>query len=272
MYVVNLEIRMQSNFINHQHDNLSDISTSNSMLLTYNEASKESNVLSPEKGELESIMQDPSPNLTSSKTFLFQASFIGSMDMFSDVYTVANYLNAHEGWFCRCAQPMKVEPLGNNGYTIIVGQFGSFGYEVEPKIAVVLNPPVDRIYKMYSIPVPNYHPCGYDVNYQASMQLVEISSENYPNSTHLFKKQVSIPDLITRVSWTLDLEVEVEFPKFIYKLPSSMIQVTGDRLLGQIIRQVSPRLTYKVQQDFHTSHNLPMPPKSSRQLDKIVNK
>ncbi len=247
MYIVTLEVCMQSNFINHQPDNLSDISTSNSMVLTYSEATEQA------------------------KIFLFQASFIGSMDMFSDVDTVANYLNAHEGWFCRCAQPMKVEPLENNGYILIVGKFGSLGYEVEPKIAVVLNPPVDRIYQMYSIPVPNYHPCGYDVNYQASMELKETTSENYQNHTNLFKKQVSIPNLITRVSWTLNLEVQVEFPKFVYKLPSSLIQSTGDRLLGQIIRQVSPRLTYKVQHDFHTSHNLPMPPKHSRKLERIFN-
>ena len=247
MYIVTLEVCMQSNFINHQPDNLSDISTSNSMVLTYSEATEHG------------------------KTFLFQASFIGSMDMFSDVDTVAHYLNAHDGWFCRCAQPMKVEPLENNGYILIVGKFGSFGYEVEPKIAVILNPPVDRIYQMYSIPVPNYHPCGYDVNYQASMELKETTSENHQNATNLFKKKVSIPEKITQVSWTLNLEVQVEFPKFVYKLPSSMIQSTGDRLLGQIIRQVSPRLSYKVKQDFHASHNLPIPPKSSRQLHRIVN-
>lgn len=237
---------MQSNFIEDRHDNLSEIPASNSMVLTYNnEASKQST------------------------EFLFQASFIGSMDMFSDLETVANYLNAHQGWFCRCAQPMQVEPLGNNGYILTVGRFGSFGYEVEPKIAVVLNPPENRIYKMHSIPVPNYHACGYDVNYQAFMELGETSAQSYSHPTNLFKKQILIPDLITRVSWTLNLEVKVEFPKFIYKLPSSIIQSTGDRLLGQIVRQISPRLTYKVQQDFHDSHNLPLPPKSSRHLERV---
>ncbi|NJL52776.1 MAG: DUF1997 domain-containing protein, partial [Hydrococcus sp. SU_1_0] len=38
---------------------------------------------------------------------------------------------------------------------------------------------------------------------------------------------------------------------------------------AQIVRQISPRLTYKVQQDFHQSHNLSMPPKSSRQLHHV---
>jgi hypothetical protein len=236
---------MQFNFIEDRHKDGSEISASNSMILTYNEATEHS------------------------KEFFFQANFIGSMDMFSDIDTVANYLNSHQGWFCRCAQPMQVEPLGNNGYILIVGRFGSFGYEVEPKIAVVLNPPEDRIYTMYSIPVPNYHSCGYDVNYQASMELKEASTENYQNSSNLFKKQISVPDLITQVSWTLNLTVKVEFPKFIHKLPSSIIQSTGDRLIVQIVRQISPRLTYKVQQDFHDSHNLPLPPKNSRHLERV---
>ncbi|MEO1800897.1 MAG: DUF1997 domain-containing protein, partial [Cyanobacteria bacterium J06629_2] len=67
----------------------------------------------------------------------------------------------------------------------------------------------------------------------------------------------------------LDLKVKVEFPQFISKLSASLIQATGDRLLAQIVRQVSPRLTYKVQQDFHQNYGLAMPPKSSRQLNKV---
>ena len=192
------------------------------------------------------------------------------MDMYSDADTVAQYLNAHEGWFCRCAQPMKVEPLGNNGYVLTVGKYGSFGYEVEPKMGVVLKPPVGRVYEMHTIPIPNYQSIGYDVNYQASMELTEICvDKTETNKGSLFARKQVIRDRITRVSWTLDLSVEVEFPQFINKLSPSLIQSTGDRLLGQIVRQVSPRLTYKVQQDFHSSHNLLMPDKNSRQLDKI---
>ena len=208
------------------------------------------------------------------KPFLFQVCFLGSMDMYSDVDTVANYLNAHEGWFCRCAQPMKVESLNDNGYILTVGCFSAFGYEVEPKIAVVLNPPVNRVYNMNTIPVPNYTPPGYEVNYQASMELREVTSKNNHKktlSTHLFskRKNSNIPPKITQVSWKMNLAVTVIFPKFIYKLSPSLIQSTGDRLLGQIIRQISPRLTYKVQQDFHTRYDLPIPLKSASSLEKI---
>lgn len=237
---------MQSKLINYPQDNLLNVSNPDSMVLTYNDS------------------------LEQQGTFLFQVGFTGFMDMYGDLDTVANFLNAHEGWFCRCAQPMTVEPLGNNGYTITVGRFGSFGYEVEPKIGVVLEPPVGRVYEMRTIPVPDYNPPGYDVNYRASMELKEIDPATVKGSNGgLFSKKVSTPAKITQVTWTLDLAVEVEFPGFIRKLPASVIQSTGDRLLAQIVKQVSPRLTYKVQQDFHNSHNLPVPPKSSRKLEKI---
>ena len=65
------------------------------------------------------------------------------------------------------------------------------------------------------------------------------------------------------------MDVAVKFPKFIHKLPFSVIQKTGDRLLTQIVRQISPRLTYKIQEDFHKGQDLPVPAKNSRHLDKV---
>lgn len=220
------------------------------------------------------------PNLISQedcshiKPFLFRVSYLGSMDMYSDVETVANYLDAHEGWFGRCAQPMKVEPLNNNGYILTVGCFGSLGYEVEPKIAIVLDSPGQRIYNMATVPIPNYNPPGYEVDYQACLELIEINKEDSHQrklTLNPFKGKAvqTIPTTITQVNWTMNLAVNVWFPKFIYKLSPSLIQSTGDRLLGQIIRQISPRLTYKVQQDFHNRYQLPVPPKSAIKLEKV---
>ena len=237
---------MQSKFINHPQNTLLEISSADSMELTGNNS------------------------LEQQTTFVFEVSFNGRMDMYSDVDTVAKYLNAHEGWFCRCAQPMKVTPLSDNGYVLTVGKYGSFGYEVEPKIAVVLNPPLDRVYRMHTIPIPGYDSPGYEVNYNAVMKLQELEVDSAEIVTKgLFSKQI-IPTPITQVSWELDLTVEVEFPQFIARLSSGLIQGTGDRLLAQIVRQVSPRLTYKVQQDFHSRHHLPLPSKSSRQLHKVT--
>lgn len=211
------------------------------------------------------------PNVQS-LPFWFSGCFNGYMDMYEDIETVAQYLDAHEGWFCRCAQPMKVNPLGNNGYVINIGRFASLGFEVEPKIAVVLDPPQDGLYVMRTIPVPNYESLGYDVQYKGLMELTEVAAADIvkPSLDKIFGKNLTAPSVITRVSWQLDLAVTVEFPRFIEKLPTNLVQTTGDRLLSQIVRQVSPRLTYKVQQDFHSSRKLPLPPKNGRGFSKMI--
>ncbi|MBE9052439.1 DUF1997 domain-containing protein [Nostocales cyanobacterium LEGE 11386] len=173
----------------------------------------------------------------------FYGRYSDSMEMYAPANAVAEYLHAHASWFSRCAEPMKVQPLGDNGYTLIIGRFGSFGYDVEPKIGLELLPPEQGIYRIRTIPVPDYHPPGYDVDYQASLQLIENVVSEFP----------ATGDEITRVEWELDLSVDLHFPRFIQRLPKSLIQSTGDRLLNQIVRQVSRRLTRKVQEDFHQS-------------------
>jgi hypothetical protein len=139
-------------------------------------------------------------------------------------------------------------------------------------MAVILEPPKDRIYDMYSIPVPDYTPPGYEVDYQSSMQLSEIPvHETYPGLKETYKKhkRTDLPKIITQVKWQLHLYVSVEFPKFIQKIPLNLIQKTGDRVLAEIIKQVSPRLTYKVQKDFHDRFELPLPAKIGRRFQRI---
>jgi len=205
----------------------------------------------------------------SGKAVDFQTCFQGYMEMHSDLETVGNYLKAHQGWFRRCAQPMKTQSIAQDGYIIVVGRFGAFGYDVEPKMAVILHPPDNHVYLMNSIPIPDYKPPGYDVDYNARMELEEVDFETVlaaQDPGYLKQWKSGVPSVVTKVNWVLNLKVSVQFPKFIYRLSSNLIQSTGDRLLNQIIRSVSPRLTYKVQQDFHSSHSLPLPPKYSRGL------
>jgi hypothetical protein len=104
------------------------------------------------------------------------------------------------------------------------------------------------------------------VDYQAIMKLEEmpLSSPNQEIEAMFRQQGREIPAVITQVTWELRMDVMVKFPKFIYKIPRPILQKTGDKLLTQIVRQVSPRLTYKVQEDFHSSFNLPLPPTSSR--------
>jgi Protein of unknown function (DUF1997) len=174
----------------------------------------------------------------------FYGRYQDFMEMAAPVEKVAEYLNAHASWFSRCAEPMKVQPLGENGYALVIGRFGSFGYEVEPKIGLELLPPEEGIYRIRTIPIPDYQPPGYDVDYRAALKLIETDIST------------SIGE-VTRVEWELDLIVYLHFPRFIQRLPKSIVQSTGDRLLNQIVRQVSRRLTRKVQEDFHKSLEIP---------------
>jgi hypothetical protein len=195
--------------------------------------------------------QQASPPATTTKTATrFCGYYQDCMEMFAPKDKVAEYLQNHASWFSRCAEPMKVEPLGENSYALAIGRFGSFGYEIEPKIGLELLCPENGIYRIRTIPIPEDRTFGYEVDYRASLQLVEQISSPQAGME---------PVQVTRVEWELNLIVDIYFPKFIERLPKSLIQSTGDRLLNQIVRQVSRRLTRKVQQDFHQSQKLPFP-------------
>lgn len=174
----------------------------------------------------------------------FVNRFEDGMAMNADIKTVAQYLDQHQSWFTRCAQPMQVEAISTNGYAITIGRFGSFGYIVEPKVGLELLPQNQGVYRIQTVAIPDYCPPGYEVDFSAEMRLVEV---------------VQADRLLTQVEWSLDLAVAIQFPKFIHKLPPSLIQKTGDKVLQQIVRQVSKRLTQRVQKDFHGVSGLVQP-------------
>lgn len=182
--------------------------------------------------------------------FLFRGEYVGRMGMAANRQTVSHYLNDHQAWFLRCAHPMTAVPLGENGYDLTVGHFGALGYDVEPKVGLHLLPEEGGVYRIETIPVPDYEPPGYDVDFRASMNLNETTTDEGA--------------IITQVDWDLDLKVWVSFPRFIHALPQRLIQKTGDHLLSQIVRQVSRYLTHKVQEDFHESLGLSLPDSDSK--------
>ena len=181
--------------------------------------------------------------------FHFCNQYQGTMTMHSDAETVKAYLDAHQGWFIRCAKPMQAKPIGENSYALTIGRFGALGFKVEPKLGVELLPEAEGIYRMETVPLESSDSDFYSVDYQAELQLTEESN--------LHSSDLSLPTTV--VEWTLDLGVTIHFPRFIYRFSKPMVQTTGDRLLNQIVRQVSRRLTYKVQEDFHTRYDLPLP-------------
>ncbi len=201
---------------------------------------------------------------------IFKGYFASCMEMYADSSEVACYLDSHNDWFQRCALPMKAESLGQDGYALIIGRFGSFGYDVEPKIGLHLLPQDHGIYRIQTVPIPGYEPPGYDVDFQAALSLTEANPRSGRAETSL-QQDASQPAL-TRVEWELHLTVAIKFPRFIQALPQSLIQTTGDRLLNQIVRQASRCLTYKVQEDFHSSRGIPFPHKTHKKFWQLGHK
>lgn len=184
----------------------------------------------------------------------FSNRFEDYMEVAATPDVFASYLDVHQDWFRRCAHPMQADPIDHNSYAITIGHFGAFDYYVEPKIGLELLPADQGVYRIRTVDVPDYTPPGYAVDFQASMQLVSVADAA--------EDEAGVAS--THVTWTLDLNVDVWFPRFIRVLPQGLIQSTGDRLLAQIVRQVSRRLTAKVQTDFHESCDMPLPKASQR--------
>ena len=169
------------------------------------------------------------------------------MEMRSPAETVADHLDHHQDWFQRCAAPMTVRAMDDQTYLLTLGQFGNFGFEIEPTIALKLLPQKNNIYRIETVKMitqsidPHSH---YDVDFEATMRLQPDDSYQSVNTT---------------VQWDLDLSVWVRLPKVITMLPEKLVQSSGDHLLRQIVRQISRRLTWKVQEDFHASQGLKCP-------------
>ena len=183
----------------------------------------------------------------------YSSQFADVMEMRAAKASVAAYLDRHEGWFRRCAAPMQVRPLEQNGYVLTLGRFGNFGFEVEPTIGLELLPQSAGIYRICTVPPERFQPgLGelYDVEFNAALQLEEQSGD----AAH------------TIVRWELDLSVWIRLPAVIGLLPESLVQSSGDHLLRQIVRQISRRLTWKVQEDFHATHGLDCPPRRRAQF------
>lgn len=188
----------------------------------------------------------------------YSSRFADVMEMRAPSRTVADYLDHHDGWFRRCAAPMTVQPLGPNGYALTLGRFGNFGFEVEPTIGLELLPQSEGVYRIVTAalndPDTNLQEI-YDVEFNAALQLEEAPAEEDP------ELDGAAEGSLTQVRWELDLCVWIRLPAVIGLLPDKLVQSSGDHLLRQIVRQISRKLTWKVQEDFHATHELTCPPR-----------
>ena len=146
------------------------------------------------------------------ETMHFFNQFEGCMALSADRQRVTQYLDHHQEWFCRCAQPMQVEPIGNNGYSLVIGRYGALGFELEPQISLHLLPQQAGVYRIETIPTPSDESKSYWVDFHASMRLVDSPEDK--TSEH---RRALSP--LTRVEWNLDLDVAISFPCFIRRLP-----------------------------------------------------
>ncbi len=184
----------------------------------------------------------------------FHNHYIGNMDLFADKQTVMKYLDAHQGWFRRCAHPFKADPIGKTGYAMGIGKVGALGFQVDARVGLNLLPPdANSVYRIVTIPIPDQKPQGYEVDFQAEMRLEEKTLELRAG------EKLGNDPLITSIEWDLNLTVSLHFPAFIQKLSMDMIQKTGDSVLGFIVQRVSKSLTAKVQDDFHKTHTIKVP-------------
>jgi hypothetical protein len=184
----------------------------------------------------------------------FHNNYVGYMDLFADQQTVMKYLDAHQGWFRRCAHPFKADPIGETGYAMGVGKVGAMGFQVDARVGLDLLPPdANSVYRIVTIPIPNQLPQGYEVDFHAEMRLEEKTLDLQVGS------QVGQNAVMTSIEWDLNITVSLQFPPFIQRLSQDMLQKTGDGVLGFVVKRVSKSLTAKVQDDFHKTHEIKVP-------------
>jgi len=200
------------------------------------------------------------------QVFRYASAFSDMMEMRAPAAVVSGYLDEHQGWFQSCASPMEVISLGERGYTLSLGRFGNFGFEVEPTIGLELLPEDNGVYSIITVPLPSTDPAlagVYDVDFNASLELDEAGLEGSKEVSH---EDVDRLMAHTLVRWQLDLAVWIRLPSMLTLLPGGLLQSSGDHLLRQIVRQISRRLTWKVQADFHARHGIPCPPRRRAQF------
>ena len=161
---------------------------------------------------------------------------------------------------------MTVDSLDRDAYLLTLGRFGNFGFEVEPTIALELLPQDNGVYEIVTLPIPEQSPSLqglYDVDFNASLRLDEtdLQALSAAGAVEVSNEEVDRLMAHTLVRWQLDLAVWIRLPSMLNLLPERLVQSSGDHLLKQIVRQISRKLTWKVQEDFHANHGIPCPPR-----------
>jgi hypothetical protein len=181
----------------------------------------------------------PSPEdegAASPRSVRIQAGRQGQVAMETEREPLAAYLGEHQEWIDRCFKPLKVFPLSESTYKLQFFRIGGLGFELEPCFGVEIWAEEDYLFRLGSIDLPSDADLPYTVDCQSYFQLRDL-----PDSG------------MTQVNWDLELDIWMELPCFLSAFPHSLVYNVGAKVVRQVTRRMSDRLTHNVCTDYYRS-------------------
>ena len=164
----------------------------------------------------------------------------GEVDMETERPPLAAYLHDHAEWIERSFVPLKVFPISATRYKLQFFRMGALGFELEPCFAIEIgNAGDDRLFFLESIDLPENQDLPYDVVCRSEFRLEELEPAS--------------EQPMTRVHWTLHLDITVQLPKFLRMLPRKRVQKVAEQVVNQVARRMCDRLTQNVCNDYFRS-------------------
>lgn len=164
------------------------------------------------------------------------ANQAGEVDMSTSVAPLATYLRAHDQWIEPCFKPLKVTPLSPESYQLKFFRMGALGFELEPCFGIEIGSQDDRLFFLHSIPLPGDNELPYSVDCASEFRLEERQEAGAA---------------VTRVHWTLHLDIIVELPRFLQLLPRKRVRAVAEALVNQVARRMCNRLTQNICNDYY---------------------
>ncbi len=187
--------------------------------------------------------------------FEVESTCQGQVDLQTDAPTFATYLDSHRDWMERCFKPLKVLPLTDDSYKVQFFRIAGLGLEVEPCFGIQLWSEDRSLFRLRSIELPMEAETPYQITCLSSFRLepLEPASPLSGYSAGGFVRETSrgsSPPMI-RVHWHLNLLVGMELPGLVKSLPSAFVHRVASRIVNQVTRSMSERLTRNVCSDFY---------------------
>ncbi len=185
------------------------------------------------------IKNQPNESTTPTQVEVY-ASRQGAVDLETDLDRLASHLERHSEWMERCLKPLTVYALSADDYKLQFFQISGLGFSLEPCFGVKVWSEPNYVYCLRSIPLPEDEALPYTVDCWSYYHLESI-----------------VESEVTRVNWKLKLHIVLDLPKFLQALPDSMVYQVGVRVINQVTRTMTDRLTRNVCTDYYQSIGRP---------------